>query len=168
MGKGTLDQAVAIGHPCGAPKRIAISWPGFVTPQEVVGKSIYDVENWEVGALAAMSSGSPLLDMDTSSLHGVFTDAWGAGPRICFHPDWKAHDHFTALTSILDTLPPYIDGDRPSVDAYDSKSNVADTVEDGKYYGKGVIVHINAHEEVLLVPDFQADEGSTITIEIKP
>jgi hypothetical protein len=169
-GEGSVEQAVAIGHPCGAPKRIAISWPGFVTPQEVVGKSIYDVENWEVGALAEGSSGSPLLDMDTGSLHGVFTNAWGQGPRICFHPDQEAHDFFTALPSILDTLPKAIDGNRSAIDAYDSKSKVAGagTVEDGNYYGKGEIEYISATEQVLLVPDFHADKGSTITIEIKP
>jgi hypothetical protein len=166
-GKGALDQVVAIGHPCGAPKRIAISWPGFVTPREVVGKSIYEVENWEVGALAEGSSGSPLLDMDTGSLHGVFTNANNAGPRICFHPDWPAEDYFTALTSILDTLPADIDGDRSLIDAYDSKPNVAGTVEDGNYYGEGEMKYISATEQVRLVPDFHA-EGSTIHIEIKP
>jgi hypothetical protein len=169
-GKGPLDQAVAIGHPCGAPKRIAISWPGFVTLKQVVGKTIYDVEYWEDGALAAGSSGSPLLDVDTGSLRGVFTNAWGQGPRTCFHPDQKAHDFFTALPSILDTLPEAVDGNRSFIDAYDSKPNdpSAGTVEDGNYYGKGEIEYISATEQVLLVPNFHADKGSTITIEIKP
>jgi hypothetical protein len=169
-GEGSVEQAVAIGHPCGAPKRIAISWPGFVTLQEVVGKSIYDVEYWEDGALAAGSSGSPLLDMDTGSLHGVLTNAWGQGPRICFHPDQKAHDFFTALPSILDTLPKAVDENRSAIDAYDSKPHVpgTGTVEDGNYYGKGEMKYISATEQVLLVPDFHADNGSTITIEIKP
>jgi hypothetical protein len=179
-GKGTLDeegnldeQAVAIGHPCGAPKRIAISEPGAVKFQEVVHKSIYDVEQWEIGALAEHSSGSPLLDMDTGSLHGVFTHAWDAGPRICFHPDdpaWKAHDHFTALPSILDTLPESVDGWHSSIDAYDSNpENLIDgTVEDANYYGKGEMKTIWAKEQVLLVDGFYADKGSEIIIEAKP
>jgi hypothetical protein len=169
-GKGSLDQAVAIGHPCGAPKRIAISWPGFVDCKQVVGKYICDVEQWEVGALAEGSSGSPLLDMDTGSLHGVFTNAWGLGPRICFHPDEEAHDFFTALESILDTLPEAVDGHRSSIDAYDSKPNVpsAGTIEDSNYYGKGEMKYISATEQVLLVPGFYADKGSEIYIEVKP
>jgi hypothetical protein len=169
-GKGSVDQAVAIGHPCGAPKRIAISWPGFVDFKQVVGKDIYNVEFWEAGALAEASSGSPLLDVDTGSLHGVFTHTDNAGPRICFHPDWPAEDIFTALTSILETLPEDVDKNRTFIDAYDSKSKVpgAGTVVDGNYYGKGEIKYISATEEVLLVPDFYADKGSTITIEIKP
>lgn len=173
-GKGTLDeQAVAIGHPCGAPKRIAISEPGAVKFQEVVHKSIYDVEQWEIGALAEHSSGSPLLDMDTGSLHGVFTHAWGAGPRICFHPDdpaWEAQDHFTALPSILDTLPESVDGWHSSIDAYDSNpENLIDgTVEDANYYGKGEMKTIWAKEQVLLVNGFYADKGSEIVIEVKP
>jgi hypothetical protein len=179
-GKGTLDeqgnldgQAVAIGHPCGAPKRIAISEPGAVKFQEVVHNSIYDVVQWEIGALAEHSSGSPLLDMDTGSLHGVFTDAWGAGPRICFHPDdpdWKAHDHFTALPSILEAMPALIDGHHSSIDAYDSNpENIIDgTVEDANYYGEGQMKTIWAKEQVLLVDGFYAAKGSTITIEVKP
>jgi hypothetical protein len=169
-GKGTMDQAVAIGHPCGAPKRISISWPGFVDLKQVVGKTIYDVINWEVGALAEGSSGSPLLDFDTGSLHGVFTNANNAGPRICFHPDWPAEDYFTALSSILETLPEAVDGHRDFIDAYDAKPNApaAGTVEDGNYYGPGEMKHISATEEVLLVPNFFADEGSTITVEVKP
>jgi hypothetical protein len=169
-GKGSMDQAVAIGHPCGAPKRIAISWPGFVDLKQVVGKSIYDVKSWEVGALAAASSGSPLLDIDTGSLHGVFTNANNAGPRICFHPDWPAEDYFTALPSILDTLPEAVDGHRSFIDAYDSIPDVlsAGTVEDSNYYGEGEMKYISATEQVLLVPDFFADKGSTITIEVKP
>lgn len=169
-GKGTLRQGVAIGHPCHAPMRIAISEPEAVVFQQVVGKSIYNVEQWEIGALASGSSGSPLLDMDTHSLHGVFTHAQGAGPRICFHPDWEAEDHFTALESILDTLPVFVDGNRSAIDAYDldSYSSLADTVEDSNYYGKGETKMIWAKEQVFLVHEFYADKGSTISIEIKP
>jgi hypothetical protein len=169
-GKGTLEQAVTIGHPCLSTKRISISEPDAVKPKEIYQRSIYEVEKWVIGALADASSGSPLLDMDTGSLHGVFTNTDGAGPRTCFHPDWKANDRFTALTNILDTLPESVDQWHSTIDAYDSNpENLIDgTVEDGNYYGKGVSVNIWAKEEVVLINGFYADEGSTVGIGIKP
>ncbi len=75
--------------------------------------------------------------MGTGSLHGVFTNAYKAGPRICFRPDWPS-------------------------------AGGAGAVEVGNYYAKGEIEYISATEQVLLVPDFHADKGSTITVEIKP
>jgi hypothetical protein len=169
-GKGDLYQAIAIGHPCLAPKRIAISEPQNVIFQEVVDKDIYIVERWEVGALAAASSGSPLLDMNTGSLHGVYTDPDGAGALTCFEPDLDAVDIFTALTSILDTLPESVDQYRTSIDAYDSDpyTSIVDTVEDSSYYGPGEIVTIKGKHEVWLVEGFHADKGSEIVIEVNP
>jgi hypothetical protein len=169
-GKGDLYQAVAIGHPCLAPKRIAISEPRNVIFQEVVHKDIYIVERWEVGALADGSSGSPLLDMNTHSLHGVYTKSDGAGPLTCFQPDLDAVDIFTALTSILDTLPESVDQDHTSIDAYDSDpySSLADTVEDSSYYGPGKIETIKGKHEVWLLDGFYADKGSEIVIEVTP
>jgi hypothetical protein len=176
-GNGTLDeqgnldeQAVVIGHPCLAPKRIAISQPGAVKFQEVVHKSIYQVDWWEVGGLAYGFSGSPLLDMDSLSLHGVYTDTTNPGVQACFHPEQRDQDIFTALPSILDTLPKFVDGDHSSIDSYDSNpENLIDgTVEDGKYYGKGVKTKITAKVEVVLINEFYADKGSEIVIEINP
>jgi hypothetical protein len=146
-GKGTLDeqgnldeQAVVIGHPCLGTKRIAISEPGAVEFKEVVHKSIYEVLKWEVGALADASSGSPLLDMASLSLHGVYTNTNNLGVQACFHPEQPDEDIFTALPSILDTLPGNVDQNQPSIDSYDSNpENLIDgTVEDGNYYGNGV------------------------------
>ena len=170
-GKGNLYQAVAIGHPCLAPKRIAISEPQNVVFQKVLHKDIYIVERWEVGALAAGSSGSPLLDMTTGSLHGVYTKADGAGALTCFKPDLDADDVFTALTSILDILPASVDQNYfTSIDPYDSDpyNSIADTVEDSSYYGPGTIKTISAKQEVWLLDGFQADKGSEIVIEVNP
>jgi hypothetical protein len=169
-GKGDLYQAVAIGHPCLAPKRIAISEPRNVVFQEVVHKDIYIVERWEVGALAEGSSGSPLLDMNTGSLHGVYTKADGAGALTCFEPDLEADDVFTALTSILGTLPESVDQGYTSIDPYDSDpyNSIADTVEDSSYYGPGEIKTITAKHEVWLLHGFHADKGSQIVIEVNP
>jgi hypothetical protein len=169
-GKGDLYQGVAIGHPCLAPMRIAISEPRNVIFQEVVHKDIYIVERWEVGALAEGSSGSPLLDMNTGSLYGVYTDAGGAGALTCFEPDLDADDNFTALTSILDTLPESVDRFHTSIDAYDSDpyNPIADTVEDSSYYGPGAIETISGKYEVWLLHGFHADKGSEIIIEVNP
>jgi hypothetical protein len=138
--------------------------------QEVVHKSIYEVLKWEVGALAYGSSGSPLLDMDSLSLHGVYTNTNNKGAQACFHPEQPDEDIFTALPSILDTLPASIDGHHSSIDSYDSNpGNLIDgTVEDGNYYGKGTIKKISAKVEVALIDGFYADKGSTIVIEVDP
>jgi Trypsin-like peptidase domain len=169
-GKGDLYQAIAIGHPCLAPKRIAISEPKNVVFKKVVDKVIYIVDRWEIGALADGSSGSPLLDMNTGSLHGVYTNADGAGALTCFEPDLDAVDVFTALTSILDTLPESVDRYRTSIDPYDSDPyiSIADTVEDSSYYGPGEIKTIKGKHEVWLVSGFHADKGSEIVIEVNP
>lgn len=176
-GKGTLDeqgnldeQAVVIGHPCLATKRIAISKAGSVKFQEVVHNSIYRVDWWEVGGLPYQSSGSPLLDMNSLSLHGVYTNTTNPGVQACFHPEQPDQDIFTALPSILDMLPESIDQWHSSIDAYDSNpENLLDgTVVDGSYYGPGMSTTIAAKQEVWLVDGFYADKGSEIVIEVKP
>jgi hypothetical protein len=169
-GKGDLHQAVAIGHPCLAPKRIAVSEPLSVEFKKVFHKDIYIVEQWEVGALADGSSGSPLLDLHTGSLHGVYTDAGGAGALTCFEPGLEANDNFTALTSILATLPNSVDRDHLTIHAYDSDpyNSIADTVEDSSYYGPGEVATITAKHEVWLLDGFHAAKGSEIYIEVNP
>jgi hypothetical protein len=170
-GKGTLDdQAVAIGHPCLAPKRIAISKAGAVEEKKVVHKTIYEVSKWEIGALAYGSSGSPLLDIDNLSLHGLYTRTNNGGAQACFHPEQDEEDIFTALESILEMLPQNIDQWRSSIDAYDSNPEhmLDGTVVDGSYYGPGERKTIAAKYEVWLVEGFHADKGSEILIEAKP
>jgi hypothetical protein len=169
-GSGLLDQAVSISHPCGAPKRIAISEPGTVTFQPVVGKDIYNVDYWDVGSLADGSSGAPLFDESTGSLFGVFTDAFGAGAHQCFDPNAAAQHHFTALTTLLEFLPSSIDANMIVIGSYDSNDYLppAGTVKDSSYYGEGEVVNITAEEQVLLVDGFWADSGSTIVVEVGP
>jgi hypothetical protein len=81
-----------------------------------------------------------------------------------------ADDVFTALTSILDTLPEPVDQYRTSIDAYDSDPyhSIADTVEDSSYYGPGKKETITAKQEVWLLDGFTADKGSEIVIEVSP
>lgn len=165
-----LDQAISISHPCGAPKRIAISEPDEVYFQHVMDKDIYTVRYWQEGALAGGSSGAPLLDISTGALQGVFTETDGAGAYYCFEPSLASIDQFTALTSILDVLPASVDGHLDHIDAYDLNTLALPigTVADSSYYGDGEIIDISAEEQVLLVDGFFADSGSTVWIHIEP
>lgn len=108
--------------------------------------------------------------MDTLSLHGVYTHTNNKGTQACFHPDQPDEDIFTALPSILETLPKSVDQGRSSIDSYDSnpETPIDGTVEDGNYYGKGTKKQITAKVEVVLIDGFYADRGSEIYIEVKP
>jgi hypothetical protein len=166
-----FDQAIAIGHPCGAPKRIAISEPGEIASEQTISRDVYDVYWWEEGALAGGSSGSPLLDAQSGALKGIFTNTVQAGSLACSQPGvTPSQDRFTALSSILAVLPTSVDGGSHCVDHYDANAGapILGTVEDSSYYGPGEIRVISAGHEVLLVDGFFADKGSNITIEIKP
>jgi hypothetical protein len=166
---GPVDRAVAISHPCGAPKRIAISELGEVVFAEIVGRDVYDVFWWEDGALASGSSGAPLLDESSGGLRGIFTNTMQAGSESCSNPSGTpAQDRFTAISTILDFLPDFVKEKSSCVDHFDSSegSPVIGTVEDGSYYGPGTFHEISATEQVWLVDGFYADSGSTITITV--
>src|SRR5690606_37294642 len=105
-----LNQALSSSHPCGAPKRIAMSDSGPINSFQTMGRSVYDVYLWQEGAVAAGSSGAPLLELSTGKLKGIFTDAVQAGALACSNPNADAQDRFTALSSVLDFLPTGVDG----------------------------------------------------------
>lgn len=162
-----VDQAIVISHPCGAPKRIAISEFGEVVFTKVYERDVYDVNWWEDGALASGSSGAPLLDKSTGGLRGIFTNTILAGSEACSEPSGTpAQDRFTAMSSILGFLPNTVRQGLTCIGHFDFNENapVIGTVEDSSYYGSGAVHEISATHEVWLIDGFHADEGSTITI----
>lgn len=124
---------------------------------------------WEDGALAAGSSGAPLLEQSTGTLRGIYTNAVAAGAEACSEPGLiPAQDRFTAISSILDFLPDMVQKGSNCVGHFDPDEGgaIAATVEDSNYYGPGVVYEISATEEVWLIDGFFADEGSSITITV--
>jgi len=167
---GPVDQAVSISHPCGAPKRIAISEFGETVLFKALHREVYDVYWWEEGAVAGGSSGAPLFEAQTGALKGILTDTIQAGSQACSSPsNVPSQDRFTALSSILDFLPQSVDGGASCIDHFDSNEGapVLGTVESSSYYGDGEVTQISATEQVILVHGFFADSGSTITITIQ-
>lgn len=167
---GSFDQGVAISHPCGATKRIAISEFGDIVFDQTLYRDVYDVYTWQEGALAYGSSGAPLLDSSTGDLKGIYTDVVGSGALTCFNSNLLAQDRFTAITDILAFLPVLVDGGMTSIDPFDSNEGapLAGTVEDSSYYGEGEVREITAGVQVLLVDGFFAAKGSTITVRVEP
>lgn len=164
---GAFPQAISISHPCGAPKRIAISDTDDIQTTTTMAGEMYDVYWWQEGALAGASSGAPLLDEQTGALKGIYLEAVQAGSLACSEPNGTpAQDRFSALSNILEFLPPMVDGGAGCIDHFDSNeyAPVAGTVEDSHYYGPGVTKEISATETVWLLDGFWASKGSNITI----
>jgi hypothetical protein len=133
---------------------------------------VYDVYWWQEGALAAASSGAPLLDERTGALKGIYMRAVKAGSEACSEPSGTpAHDRFSAVSNILEVLPPSVDGGvLDCISHYDANEDapIAGTVEDSSYYGPGVVKSISATESVWLLDGFEAAEGSQVHISIQP
>jgi hypothetical protein len=167
---GPLEQAVVISHPCGAPKRVAVSDFGEISFMQTMTRTVYDVSWWQDGALASASSGAPLLDSTTGLLRGIFTDTTGAGSDACASLNAPAGDRFTASPSIIEFLPSVIRGGAGCIGHFDSNEGapLLGTVENSKFYGPGESVKITATNEVHLVDGFSAAAGSVIRIEIEP
>lgn len=164
---GLINQAVAISHPCGATKRIAVAEFGTIEHTQVMGRDVFDVYWWEEGAVASASSGAPLLDSSTGRLAGILTNTVQAGSNSCSNPNGvPAQDRFTAMSSILDFFPLAVAGGSSCIDYFDANEGapILGTVEDSAYYGPGVVHEISATEAVWLIEGFFADAGSTITI----
>jgi hypothetical protein len=161
---------VAITHPCGGFKRIAIADDGATSFQEAVGRDLFIVAEWADGALAAGSSGGPLIESATGSLMGIFTDVGGAGAYACYDPSLLADDRFTAITSILEFLPFNVAGGASALLPYDSNpdAGILDVVKNSQSYGPGEVVTIDGHLEVYLLDGFHAISGSQVTVRIQP
>ncbi|WP_338082206.1 hypothetical protein [Enhygromyxa salina] len=162
-----LWQGVAISHPCGAPKTIAVSEFGEVDHVKVYQKDVYDVAWWEEGALAAGSSGAPLLSESSGTLRGIYTGPVQAGSEACSDPgNVPAQDRFTAMSTILEFLPEKVRGGATCVGTYDDDDygSLLSTVEDASYYGPGAVVTLTAKHSVWLLDGFFADYGAQVIV----
>jgi hypothetical protein len=137
LSDGQFDQAISISHPCGAPKRIAISDLGEIVKTQVMGREVYDVYWWEDGALASASSGAPLLTRSSGGLRGIFTNTMQAGSEACSDPNGiPAQDRFTAISTIISFLPAAVRGGTDCIGHFDANEGapILGTVEDSSYY----------------------------------
>ncbi len=169
-GAESHDQVLAISHPCGGVKKIAVSDPWSVTYQEIVGRDILAVESWEQGALVSGSSGAPLIERSSGVLLGIYSQRSTSVTIACNGYQSPYEDIFTAISSVLEFLPPSVTLGQVPLDAYDSNAYmpIMDTATNNEYYGPGTVVDITANQQVFLTDGFHAAEGSTIVVEVNP
>ncbi|MCA9695928.1 MAG: trypsin-like peptidase domain-containing protein [Myxococcales bacterium] len=164
------SHAVALGHPCGGSKRIAVALPYTIEYSEVVGVDFFRVEYWELGEIAAGSSGGPLFDPG-GRLLGVMSRSFGEDSDVtCENLEIKSDDAFIAIRSIVDLLPASIDGSLLNMDPHDADPGAMPSLlkVSSEYFAPGEVATISAGIEVRLVDGFHADVGSTIIVEVGP